>query len=147
MGLFLLGEGCSRSEQRKADEQMSEVRAEAQRLGQKTKAQADKMAHELKTNGTAEAEAKLSHGEQDLERAGGKAAAKLDHAALIAKIKASLADKVGLNTLKTVDIEAEGGVVVLHGNVSSAEQKLEIERVTANTDGVAKVDDQLQIQP
>lgn len=120
---------------------------DARRLAEKAKGQAEKLARQVRINGTGDAEAKLKYGAQDLEQASAKAATKLDHAALVAKVKTKLADNVGLSTLGGVDVQAEDGVVTLRGTVPSAERKRQVERVTAETEGVLKVDDRLQIQP
>jgi osmotically-inducible protein OsmY len=72
---------------------------------------------------------------------------KLDHAALIAKIKTKLATDVGLSTVTGVDVDASGRIVTLHGTVDSVQQKQEAERAALQVGGVTKVIDDLQVRP
>jgi hyperosmotically inducible periplasmic protein len=44
-----------------------------------------------------------------------------------------------------IDVDALNGVVTLRGKVNNSEQRAEAERIAAHTDGVVKVDNQLEI--
>jgi osmotically-inducible protein OsmY len=96
---------------------------------------------------TQSAEEKLRKGSEDLRVAGEKAGVKLDHAALIAKVKAKLATDVGLSTATSINVDARGQVVTLTGSVSSEEQKHRAEEAVRQLDGVARVIDDLAVKP
>ncbi len=89
----------------------------------------------------------MEHGARDLRVEGDKAGAKLDHAAMIAKVKAKLATDVGLSTVTGVDVDASGRVVTLRGTVSSEQQKQQAEQSVSQISGVTKVIDDLQVRP
>ncbi len=152
--------GCSNSDRDRAHEKASEAkqktRQEAHKLTQEVKQGArsldQKIDQALKSepvhsNGTTEAGQKLRRGGQELRAAGGQAAVKLDHAAMIAKVKAKLASDVGLATVTSVDVDTTGQVVTLRGTVSSAEQKQQAEQAALQVNGVTRVINNLQIQP
>jgi osmotically-inducible protein OsmY len=160
--------GCGQAEQDRARERAAEarkkaqqaaerLRAEAKRVGRSAEQEARALNHDLKqavnsppsspgSAGEPPAE-KLRHGGQELHVETGRAAQKLSHAALIAKVKAKLANDVGLSTVTSVDVDATGQVVTLRGTVSSEDQKRQAERAVRQLSGVTEVVDQLQIKP
>ncbi len=93
-----------------------------------------------------EADSKLRAGAQDLQRAGKKAAVKLDRAALVTKVKAALANDVGLKTVHTIEVSADGPVITLSGTVSSEDRKRDAEQTAAGVSGVSSVVNRLQVQ-
>ena len=84
---------------------------------------------------------------QKLQRGSDEAGAKLDQAALLTKVKAKLANDVGLSTVTGVDVDVNGDLVTLRGTVSSPEQKQLAERAVGQVAGVGRVVDDLQVKP
>ena len=164
---FLVLGACSQPDQEKARQREAEAkqkvregaqraRADAQKLGESAKRQADSFGqsvdHALHDSAPASpdttgAEQKLKDGGHDLRVEGGKAGVKLDHAALIAKVKAKLATDVGLSTVTGVDVDASGQVVTLRGTVKSEEQKQQAEQSVLAVSGVTRVVNRLTVQP
>jgi len=152
---------CNKSDREKAHEKATDAaqktRQEARKLAQDAKQGAKSLdqkmgqalngAGPVQSNGTSEAEEKLRHGGRELRAAGGQATVKLDHAAMVAKVKAKLLSDVGLSTVTGVDVDASGQVVTLRGTVSSAEQKQQAEQAALQVSGVTKVINELQVQP
>ncbi len=89
----------------------------------------------------------MRRGGQDLRAAGEKAGVKLDHAAMVAKVKAKLATDVGLSTVTGIDVDASGQVVTLRGTVASEEQKQQAEQAVMQLGGVTKVINDLKVNP
>ncbi|MGA8025909.1 MAG: BON domain-containing protein [Bryobacteraceae bacterium] len=147
MALSLACSNSSRETAReKARKLTQEAKQEAKSLDHKI-AQGINAAGPVQQNGTSEAEAKLRHGGQELRAAGGHAAVKLDHAAMIAKVKAKLVSDVGLSAATSIDVDTNGGVVTLRGTVSTADQKQQAEQAVLQVNGVAKVINELRVQP
>ena len=149
--IFLgIGLGCSQSDRQKAQEEADRAAAKTQELarkaGEKAKAAGQDVAAQIKTNSTDEAQAKLENGAQELKRAGKSAAVKLDKASMVARIKARLANDVGLKTVSTIEVEANGASVTLAGTVSSLEQKQAAERSALAVPGVEKVHNELRVE-
>jgi hyperosmotically inducible protein len=159
--------GCSKSDQQTANQRAEEAKVkarqgaerlnqDAKKLGREVKQEARALSHEIGTainstapaaNGTSGAREKLARGSHDLRLEAGKAGVKLDHAALIAKVKAKLATDVGLATVTGVDVDTTGQVVTLRGTVNSVQQKQMAEQAALQVNGVTRVIDQLQIRP
>lgn len=164
--LTLLG-GCSRSSQETAQQREADAKAkahqaaehldqDAHKLGREVKQEARALDHQIgaalnstgpSADGTSQAQQKLDRGSRDLRLEAGKAGVKLDHAALIAKVKAKLATDVGLSTVTGVDVDATGQVVTLHGTVDSVQQKQLAEQAALQVNGVTKVVDNLVVRP
>jgi osmotically-inducible protein OsmY len=70
----------------------------------------------------------------------------LDSAAVTAKVKANLADALGLKTLKTIDVSTYKGVVQLSGFVKSQKEIDEAVAVTKKIAGVQSVENSLIIK-
>ncbi|MBV9404599.1 MAG: BON domain-containing protein [Acidobacteriaceae bacterium] len=161
--------GCNKSDQQRLDEKAAEarektragterLRQDAHQLGREAKQEAhtlrQNIGQALSSTGPAQdgsttrgAEEKLRRGGEDLRVAGNQAAVKLDHAALIAKIKAQLATHVGLSTVTGVDVDAGGQIVTLRGTVASEDQKRQAEEAALQVAGVSRVVNQLRVQP
>jgi osmotically-inducible protein OsmY len=144
--------GCSDRDQERARERAEQAkaktRAEAHKLGQ----QAENEAHVLKKDinralqpGTANGRGEAA--EEKLRNGTAEAGTKLGHAALIAKVKASLARQAGLSTVTNVEVDATGQVVTLRGTVDSEAQKQAAEQAVAQINGVSKVVDDLRVRP
>lgn len=158
--------GCGQSDQektreraaearRKADEGAARAREDARELAHKAKQEARALAHNIReaVNGTGSAQStsgeaghKLRGAGDDLRDAGSQAQVKLDHAAMIAKVKAKLANDVGLSTVTSVDVDTSGQVVTLRGTVSSPEQKVQAENAVRQVSGVSRVINDLQVR-
>lgn len=162
-----MGAACNQGDKEKARERAAEARRKADDAAARAREEAHKLAHEARqearaldhnikdaVNGTggaqsggSEADRKLRRGGEDLKAAGSEAAVKLDHAALITKVKAKLANDVGLSTVTSVDVDASGHVVTLRGTVSSPEQKQQAEIAARQVSGVNRVINDLEVQP
>lgn len=66
-------------------------------------------------------------------------------ALLTGKVKAALADDVGLRTLR-INVDSAGGVVTLKGVVDSDDTKRRAEQVASAVQGVSSVDNQLSVR-
>lgn len=164
--LTILG-GCSQSNQQTAQQREAEAKAKAREGAERLNQDAKKLGHEVKqearslnqkigtvlnstgpvNGGTSQAEQKLDRGGHELRLETGQAGAKLDRAALIAKVKAKLAANVGLSTVTGVDVDTTGQVVTLRGTVDSVQQKQMAEQAALQVSGVTKVVDDLQVRP
>jgi hypothetical protein len=148
MALLGLTLACSNSDKERAKQDQARAQAEMRKLGAEAKQQAGELRanvdHALQpgqTNSASGAEAKLRHGGEELRSAGDKAGVKLNHAALIAQVKAKLASDVGLSTLTSVDVDSSGHTVTLHGTVASEAQRTQAEQAVSQIDGITKVED------
>jgi hyperosmotically inducible protein len=75
----------------------------------------------------------------EAKRAGGDGA-------MTAKVKAALANDVGLKTLN-IDVDSNAGVVTLKGQVDSLDTKKRVQEAAQNVQGVTWVQNQLSIAP
>jgi hypothetical protein len=82
---------------------------------------------------------KLDAATAEAQRAGGDAA-------LTAKVKAALANEVGLKTLN-IDVDSNAGVVTLKGQVDSLDTKKRAQETAQSINGVTWVQNQLSIAP
>jgi BON domain len=160
--------GCNKADQQNADQRAAEakqkarleaqrMREDARKLGYRAKQEAGSLRQNIdralqgtgpaQGGGTGQAEEKLRRGGADLRVAGNQAAVKLDHAAMIAKVKAKLATDVGLSTVTGVDVDARGQVVTLRGTVASEQQKQEAEQAVLRLSGVTRVVNELTVKP
>jgi osmotically-inducible protein OsmY len=132
---FLFIGACDRRDRERAREEAGQAREKARELGKKAENEAK--------------DVKRRVNDSLANRTGGSsaegAAEKLDHAALLAKIKAKLASDVGLATITGVDVDATSHVVTLRGNVSSIDQKRRAGEVVSQIPGVTKVTNDLQV--
>lgn len=110
-----------------------EARLEARELNQKMDQAVDGKPNA--SGGTSEAEEKLRRGEQELREAGGKAVVKLSAAATVARVKAKLAQELGVSSATDINVDARGPVVTLRGTVVSDEQKRQASEAAREVDG------------
>lgn len=82
---------------------------------------------------------KLDAATEEAKRAGGDAA-------MTAKVKAALANDVGLKTLN-IDVDSNSGVVTLKGQVDSVDTKKRAQEAAQAVKGVTWVQNQLSIAP
>ncbi len=80
-------------------------------------------------------------------RPGVEAAAKLDRAAMIAKVKAKLVSDLGLSTMAGIDVDVRDGIVTLRGTVPSEDYRRRAEQAAMQVDGVGRVADELRVSP
>jgi cytidylate kinase len=78
----------------------------------------------------------------DIEEGGKKAEEKLMDIALLQKVEATLLGILGVE-IRHINIQVEGGMVILRGAVGSAMEKGNCEKSVAGLEGVRKVDNQL----
>jgi osmotically-inducible protein OsmY len=166
--LFGLLLACDKSDQERARQRAAEAqekarigaeraRQEARRLGKEIKGDAqhfrqktDQALQSGAPNGGSDAntpEEKIDHARQKVQTVSREAAAKLDRAGIITKVKTKLVTDFGLATATNVDVDAAEHVVTLRGTVSSVDQKQRIEDDARQVEGVTKVINQLQVQP
>jgi osmotically-inducible protein OsmY len=150
--LVLFLGSCSQREEEKARERAAEARAKARegahQLAHEAKRAADALSRDV--NQAVNSKGARDDGDQAKQKlrvAGGEAGTKLDEAALLAKVKAKLANDVGLSTVTGVDVDVNGDVVTLRGTVSAPEQKQLAERAAGQVAGVSRVIDDLQVKP
>jgi cell division septum initiation protein DivIVA len=151
--------GCSHADQEKAREKADEAREKtattAKKLGNEAKADAQELNAKIRKSldgqhppeGGTSPEEKLNHATDVAREEGRKAGMKLGHAGMLAKVKAKLANDVGLATVSTVNVDVDGSVVTLSGTVSSEDQKRQAERAVSSVDGVTQVVNRLTVQP
>lgn len=157
VGAVLLA-SCSQRDQDQARQRAAEARAKAREgaheLAHEAKRAADKVNRSVNqaVNGTGaradrdEAKQKVRRGGEDLKVATGGAGAKLDQAALLAKVKAKLANDVGLSTVTGVDVDVNRDVVTLRGSVRSGYQKQAAEDAARQVAGVRTVVNNLEVK-
>jgi osmotically-inducible protein OsmY len=163
---FLLFAACSQSDQQTARDREAQAKEkarqaadrlghDARKFGQEVKEDAHSLNQKLGSalNGTArassgssEAEQKVARGTHDLRVEAGQAGVKLGHAAMIAKVKAKLANDVGLSTVTNVDVDTSGQVVTLRGTVDSVQQKEMAEQAAMQVSGVTRVVNDLKVR-
>lgn len=151
MGVAL---ACSQSDQETERQRAAEAREKARRATEHAKEETRKLGHELKQEAKqldqnidralqAKGTTQPNNEPNEKLRAAG---AKLDRAAMIAKVKAKLAADVGLSTVTSVDVDATGQVVTLRGTVSSEDQKQQAENAVKQLSGVTRVINLLRVE-
>jgi hyperosmotically inducible protein len=83
---------------------------------------------------------------QRLDQATAEAKRGAGDAAMTAKVKAALANDVGLKTLN-IQVDANGGVVTLKGEVDTLDTKQRAQQAAQQVKGVTWVQNQLSIAP
>lgn len=76
---------------------------------------------------------------------GKTAGTNVDDATITASVKTNLAAERGMQTLTTIDVDTNKGVVSLNGVVESAAAKQRAVDIASQTTGVAKVVNNLQV--
>jgi hyperosmotically inducible periplasmic protein len=67
-------------------------------------------------------------------------------AALTSKVHTALANNVGLKTLRSINVDSNGGVVTLKGVVDSEDTKQRAEAVAKKVNGVTSVKNELGVK-
>ena len=70
----------------------------------------------------------------------------IDSAAITTKVKSTLADKVGADTLRTISVTTYKGVVQFSGFVTSEQEVAKAVRVTQSVPGVKQVANSLLVR-
>jgi uncharacterized protein (UPF0210 family) len=145
---------CSSSDQEKAKEQAREgirtTTAEAKKAGHAIKdgiKEVDRRAESAMQPDSESASDKISHAGAKAKDAAAHAEVELNHAALLARVKAKLASDAGLSTLAKIDITINGSVVTLSGTVATEDQRKAAETAASQVDGVTQVRNLLAVQP
>jgi len=124
--------GCDRSKREEVHDREAEARQKIKKMGREAREKVRKLDRDI----------------QDTVQPGSdQASAKLDDAALLAKVKAKLASDTGLATLKNVNVDTRGSVVTLRGTVGSDAQRRQAERAASQADGVTRVVNELKVAP
>jgi osmotically-inducible protein OsmY len=71
----------------------------------------------------------------------------IDDSTITTSIKAELAKDVRLGTLTGIEVNTTKGVVTLAGKVHNTEEKQMVEKIAKGTEGVVKVENNLQVVP
>lgn len=143
---------CNRSDQERAKEQArkdgQKISEEAKKATQDIKKDASELSHKvdgaIRPNGESASE-RMDHAEDKAKNAASHAGVDLDHAVLLAKVKAKLASDAGLATLNNVEVGVNGSVVTLTGTVANEDQKKEAEIAALHVEGVTVVRDRLAV--
>ncbi len=147
-GIFLLS-SCSQSDQ-------DQARARAERLKERTKEGAQKLADKTKeaaaaisgkTKSAVEDNRPMAESaEVKLRRGAARAGQEIKEGTITAKVKAHLANDVGLKSVTALSVETSGHTVTLRGHVASAERRRDVENATLLVEGVTKVNNELTVQ-
>jgi osmotically-inducible protein OsmY len=145
---------CNSSEQEKAKERAREdVRKtadEAKKAGREIKEDTKELSRRVDAAVQPDSESasdKISHAETKVKDSASHAGVKLDHAALLVKVKDRIASDAGLSTLTNVDVAVNGSVVTLSGTVANEDQKKAVEMAASQVDGITQVQNRLTVQP
>ena len=84
----------------------------------------------------------MQQAKEKAKQAGAEAKRATRNAALTGKVKSALAADVGLKTV-TIDVDSEGGVVTLKGNVDTLDTKRRAEATAKKVSGVTEVHNEL----
>lgn len=125
--------GCSNRDRERADAKAEEARREAHKLGEEAKGE------------TKQLSANVDKALQN-DHPGETAERKLDHAATIAKVRASLVGNIGLTAAAAVGVDAAGSVVTLSGTLSTEDEKRQAEKAASQVDGVSQVVDHIEVK-
>jgi osmotically-inducible protein OsmY len=138
--LALFAVSCSQKEQSDADARARAAEQKVKAAASETRAAVEQLAHRAKqkSNNLAEdMDAALNHSGSNSDETsdtvqsaaskarhmGDRLKTEADHVALQARVKAKLANEVGLNTVTGVDVDTSGQVVTLSGVVPTEEDK------------------------
>ena len=121
-------------------------------MAHKVRQGADKMSGDLGT-AASDSGAAADRSRDKLDTALGQAKetgrevnAKVQPAALEARVKTTLAAALGLSTLSQISVSADGGVITLSGSVTTAEDKSRAEHAALSVSGVQRVANYLEVR-
>jgi osmotically-inducible protein OsmY len=144
---------CSSSDQEKAKEEAhraaQKASEEAKKAGQEIKNEAKDLKRQVDAKGgpgDGSASDQMAHAGEKARDAASKAEVHLDHATLLARVKAKLASDAGLATLKNIEVNATGSVVTLSGTVANEYQKKAAVIAASQVEGVTHVEDRIAVQ-
>ncbi|HEY6987421.1 MAG TPA: BON domain-containing protein [Bryobacteraceae bacterium] len=124
--------GCDRPSREEARDREAETQQKIKKMGREAREKVRKLDRDIQAT---------------VQPEGNQGSAKLDDAALLAKVKARLASDTGLATLKNVDVDTRGSVVTLRGTVESDAQRQQAERAASQVNGVTRVVNELKVTP
>jgi osmotically-inducible protein OsmY len=123
--------GCDRSSREEATyDREAEARQKIKKMGRDAREKVRKLDRDIQNT---------------VQPDSGQASAKLDDAALLAKVKDKLASDAGLTTLKNVNIDTRDSVVTLRGTVVSDAQRQQAEHSASQVNGVRRVVNELKV--
>jgi osmotically-inducible protein OsmY len=132
VALGIVWGGCDRSSREDARDREAEAQQKIKKMGRDAREKVRKLDRDIQAT---------------VQPEGNQGSAKLDDAALLAKVKARLASDTGLATLKNVDVDTRGSVVTLRGTVESDAQRQQAERAASQVNGVTRVVNELKVTP
>jgi osmotically-inducible protein OsmY len=156
VGVGLVLASCGQGDQEQARERAAEARRRADEGAARAREEAHKLAHQAKEearalnrdiNDAVNGKEPAGRGTGETSQKVREAEVKLGQAAMIAKVKAKLANEVGLATVTSVDVDTSGQVVTLRGTVTSEEQRREAENAVLQVSGVSRVINDLEVRP
>jgi osmotically-inducible protein OsmY len=147
--LLIATTACSTRNQEHAQADADKAKADAKRAGEEIKMQAKDLSHKVSAAvqpDSVSASEKMNRAEADARTAADHAGIKLDHAALLAKVKTKLASNAGLSTLTNIDVSVDGSVAILSGSVDTEDQKKAAETAASEVNGITRVDNRLTVR-
>ena len=128
--LGLVWAGCDRSKREDVHDREAEARQKIKKMGRDAREKVRKLDRDIQATVQPDSD---------------QASAKLDDAALLAKVKARLASDAGLTTLRNVNVDTRDSVVTLRGTVASDAQRQQIEHAASQVTGVRRVVNDLKV--
>lgn len=97
--------------------------------------------------GAACTERQRERAETKTETAADRAGEAMGDASITTAVKSKMAADVRMSTLTSVDVDTNGSVVTLTGHVPTDADRKQAETVAKTVDGVARVDNKLEVRP
>jgi hyperosmotically inducible protein len=97
--------------------------------------------------GSACTEAQRDRAEQRTDTAADRAGETMGDASITTAVKSKMAADVRMSTLTSVDVDTSGAIVTLSGHVPTDADKRQAETVAKSVDGVARVENKLEVRP
>jgi hyperosmotically inducible periplasmic protein len=97
--------------------------------------------------GSACNQAQRERAEQRTETAADRAGGAMSDASITTAVKSKMAADVRMSTLTSVDVDTNGAVVTLSGHVPTEADKTQAETVAKSVDGVARIENKLEVRP
>jgi hyperosmotically inducible periplasmic protein len=97
--------------------------------------------------GSACTEAQRDRAETRTDQAADRAGGAMSDGSITTAVKSKMAADVRMSTMTSVDVDTNGSVVTLSGHVPSEADKKQAEIVAKSVDGVARVENNLEVRP
>lgn len=155
---MLISSGCQQSDREavrdraerfkvKAEAAARKVEHDGRVLGAKATEKAREVGASARSNPDNSPEDKVKRGAAELKREGKEAGARLSQLSQSAKVKYNLSTALGIGAVSKIQVDSDGSIVTLRGDVPRADDKVQAERVAQSTSGVTKVVNELRVQP